>query len=283
MQRQELAATRETLAARNAELAEVKSRVAELEAIQQQQQKLLSMKDSELAAVQQRLAQGADEPSGESQAAGSALPWVWGGIAVLLLALLVGWLLRRRRIAATASRPRFRPLAPDGAAASGSSLADAFAPAGGVGPANTGARTRVDEPGTHADKSPSTASSDPVHGRDAASAGDDTGAGTDRVAGDAPRPSPDPVNPSPPPTAPPSSPRAPAWHVDTDAPASGTDAKVVTAPVADASAQQERLELARAYLDLGDRDSARQLLDEVAGSDDGAARQQASRMLRELG
>jgi len=57
MLQQELTQTKETLAAREAETQELKSRVAELEKLQQQQQQLIAMKDSELAAAQQRLAQ----------------------------------------------------------------------------------------------------------------------------------------------------------------------------------------------------------------------------------
>ncbi len=57
MLQQELTQTKETLAAREAESQELKSRVAELEKLQQQQQQLIAMKDSELAAAQQRLAQ----------------------------------------------------------------------------------------------------------------------------------------------------------------------------------------------------------------------------------
>ena len=49
-----------------------------------------------------------------------------------------------------------------------------------------------------------------------------------------------------------------------------------------AQAAHERLELARAYLDLGDLAGARQLLGEVVINGDHAARQQAARMLREL-
>ncbi|MFQ6313666.1 FimV/HubP family polar landmark protein, partial [Lysobacter capsici] len=45
---------------------------------------------------------------------------------------------------------------------------------------------------------------------------------------------------------------------------------------------QERIELARAYLDLGDQSSARQLLGEVLINGDHAARQQAARLLREI-
>ncbi|WP_123647849.1 FimV/HubP family polar landmark protein [Lysobacter enzymogenes] len=49
-----------------------------------------------------------------------------------------------------------------------------------------------------------------------------------------------------------------------------------------ASPGLERIELARAYLDLGDEGSARQLLGEVLINGDHAARQQAARLLREL-
>ena len=46
---------------------------------------------------------------------------------------------------------------------------------------------------------------------------------------------------------------------------------------------RERLELAIAYLDLGDADTARTLLEEVAAAGDGAARDQAVELLGRLG
>jgi pilus assembly protein FimV len=45
----------------------------------------------------------------------------------------------------------------------------------------------------------------------------------------------------------------------------------------------ERLELARAYLDLGDRESARQLLGELVVGGSPAAREQAAQLLRDIG
>ena len=67
----------------------------------------------------------------------------------------------------------------------------------------------------------------------------------------------------------------PAWHTgNTPAQHSLLD------PAAQAA--YERIELAQAYLDVGDLASARQLLGEVVINGDHAARQQASRMLREL-
>jgi len=46
--------------------------------------------------------------------------------------------------------------------------------------------------------------------------------------------------------------------------------------------RNERIELARAYIELGDHESARQLLGEVAVTGDHASRQMAMRMLREI-
>ena len=53
-------------------------------------------------------------------------------------------------------------------------------------------------------------------------------------------------------------------------------------PAADAGSV-ERLELAQAYLDLGDVDNARRLLDEVVQGGDATARGVATQMLRTLG
>ncbi|HEU0306725.1 MAG TPA: FimV/HubP family polar landmark protein, partial [Lysobacter sp.] len=66
----------------------------------------------------------------------------------------------------------------------------------------------------------------------------------------------------------------PAWHTG------GGAQRDLLDPATQAA--HERLELARAYLDLGDLAGARQLLGEVVINGDHAARQQAARMLREL-
>jgi len=121
MLRQQLQETKETLAARDAEVGELKSRVAELEKLQQQQQQLLTMKDSDLAAAQQRLAaanqkataplattatsQTQPSPAQQPQAGGASV-WLWGGV-VLVLTALIGWLLTRRRPAPVAPRRSF--------------------------------------------------------------------------------------------------------------------------------------------------------------------------------
>ncbi|HEY1139647.1 MAG TPA: FimV/HubP family polar landmark protein [Lysobacter sp.] len=216
MLQQELTTTKETLAAREAETQDLKSRVAELEKLQQQQQQLIAMKDSELAAAQQRLA-----ATQKQQTQASVMPWMLGVGGALVIGALVAWFLRRR----DASVPNFR--AP--VASSTPSIADAFAPvrAVDVEPA------AVDEP-------------EPV---------------IEAVA----------VAPSPTRAPEPPAKAVPAWH-------SGGAVRLDPA----AQAAHERLELARAYLDLGDLAGARQLLGEVVINGDHAARQQASRMLREL-
>jgi len=119
MLRQQLQETKETLAARDAEVGELKSRVAELEKLQQQQQQLLTMKDSALAAAQQRLASANQKAAAPSVATSQAQPptvttpqtggtsvWIWGGV-VLVLTALIGWLLTRRRPAPVVPRRSF--------------------------------------------------------------------------------------------------------------------------------------------------------------------------------
>jgi len=122
MLRQQLQETKETLAARDAEVGELKSRVTELEKLQQQQQQLLTMKDSALAAAQQRLAaanqkaaapvvataatQAQPHPAPAPDAGGTSSVWIWGGL-VLVLTALIGWLFTRRRPSPVAPRRSF--------------------------------------------------------------------------------------------------------------------------------------------------------------------------------
>lgn len=214
MLQQELTQTKETLAAREAETEDLKSRVAELEKLQQQQQQLIAMKDSELAAAQQRLAQTQNQ-----QPQGSVMPWVFGVGGALMLGALIGWFVRRR----DKVTPDFR--APQ---ATTPSIADAFAP-------------RSDE--------------------------------LDEVEVVA-EPVPVAAVPAPAPVPAPAARTVPAWHTGAAA------QRDLLEPSAQAA--HERLELARAYLDLGDLAGARQLLGEVVINGDHTARQQAARMLREL-
>jgi pilus assembly protein FimV len=202
--------------------------VADLERLQAQQAQLITMKDSELAAVQERLATtaaaGDAAPPVEAQSGG--LPWAWIAL-VLVLVAAVAWLLIRRAPAST-PRPRF-------------------------------------DAGALAAAAP--------HARDPAPP-----ASMDRVV-----------------EAPAASPATPPWHagdeeapVPVPAPAPTPELLPERAGAADAAAIDsinpapggiERIELARAYIDLGDVDTARDLLHEVARAGDADARAEASRLL----
>lgn len=233
MLRQELQQTKEDLAARASEVEELKTRVAELEQLQQQQQQLISMKDSELAAAQQRLADArkaapatvvapAAQPA-EKADSGNATPWLLGGVGLIVLGLLA-WLFTRRR-AGKPDQPR--------------RTYDTVALAAGM---------------------PKTA----APGREELFA-------EQAEVGD------EPLEPSiaPPPqwaAAPAPAGAVPAWH-------GGAPVAVAESAAVDASQQ---LELARAYLDLGDDDAARALLREVLDGRDPAAREAAAKLLRDL-
>lgn len=274
MLRQEMQQTRETLAAREAELAEMRSRIEDLEQLQQQQQQLLSMKDSELAAAQQRLAQAGQATAvTEAAPAPALLPWLVGGVG-LLLAVLGGWLWSRRT---RAPKPVFRAPA---AAGGGSSLADAFPSRSLAAPPRHATADRPDPVAPEA----------PIEQADVARGGRDTSPTWhpgDRPDA-APRPPLDPAAPVPaqaeagqaPPE--PSAPEQAEFEQAEFEQAEFEQAGLEQAAPEPTPAAQERLELARAYLDIGDRDSARQLLDEIAADGDHGARQHAARMLREI-
>jgi len=245
MLRQELQQTQETVAARDAEVQELKSRVAELEQLQKQQQQLIAMKDSELAAAQQRVAKTNEQAATQG---GSPLPWILGGGAILL-ALLGGWWFGRRP-----NKPAFRAPS-DAAAATTPSIADAFAPGPDI-EARQEPEPIVEPPAPEYVQEP-VRQEEPAFEL-------------------TPEP-PAPVRPAP--AAAPAAPIAPAWHIA----ANGNGRRGHVEPTLATQPGQERLELARAYIDLGDRESARQLLSEVVINGDLAARQAASRMLQDLG
>jgi pilus assembly protein FimV len=87
---EQLRQAREDIATRDAEIGELKQRVADLEKLKEQQQSLIAMKDNDLAAAQQRLAQAPGAP-------GAGTPWYWLGLPLLVLVALGAWLLRRRK------------------------------------------------------------------------------------------------------------------------------------------------------------------------------------------
>ena len=238
---QELAQANETIAARDAEVQDLKARVAELEELQQQQQQLITLKDSELAASQQRLQETNAATAGEpaTVAGVTSSPWLWVGVGALVVALLAwAWLAARARRREAESR-RFlndSPApAPVSASASSAAMAEAMASA-----APTPAPAAAPEP-------------EPEFDRFAAQ----EEAPASRQGGTA----------------------TPFWHA-TGSEGAALAAKI--APLNPAPAGNDRLELARAYLDLGDAETARSLLLEVAESGDDLARNEAQRLLRSL-
>ena len=253
LQQRELVQARETLAAKDAEIQDLQARLTELEQLREQQQQLIQLKDSELAAAQQRLAQGNAQagttaaPQPAEQAV-SAAPWLWFGLALVLAAGVAWWLRSRRKEA--------RPLRRQG-------YGFASAP---VGQRASTAAAAASVPGVDAapaaPSAPSMAPATPVPEATAATVA--VGAPDGRAD--------DP---------------ALSWR---SAPAAATGASPTWHAAGDeapgdfglASAGQERLELARAYIDLGDIETARGLLQEVAVGGEAEARGEAERLLREL-
>ncbi|MEP6633829.1 MAG: FimV/HubP family polar landmark protein [Luteimonas sp.] len=277
MQRQELQQTKETLAARDSEVQELKSRVTDLEKLQQQQQQLIALKDSELAAAQQRLAasnQSAAAKTAPAQtttitqappaAQSNSMPWIWGGVALLAIALLAWWLSQRSK------RPAEPPRAFNTAA-----LAASIPPTD-IKSVNVAPPTAVD---SRTDPISDFTPVDPV----VAPASPSKPAFIVNNPKSAPKPAPIPA----PKSAPEPTPSAPAWSADSAIMptwhADGSSKPAKSIPVADpVPVGHERLELARAYIDLGDVDTARTLLLEVQDNGDADARGEALRLLREL-
>ena len=141
---EQLRQAKEDVASRDAEIQELRSRVAELEKLQQDQQKLISLKDDALASAQKQLADApaaapaapavvrptavpakapAPAPAAAPEASGTPV-WMWGGLGLVLLGLIGMWLRQRRRRREEEPRPRFdidalAPAATGGAALHG--------------------------------------------------------------------------------------------------------------------------------------------------------------------
>lgn len=240
---EQLRQAKEDLATRDAELQELRDRVAELEKLQQQQQALIAMKDSDLAAAQQRLAQ-----SPQNNEAG--LPaWLWGGV-VLLAVGGVAWLLSRRR------KPS--PLPPLSRHGLDSAALAAAMPEGRNEPVEVPTLEERDEDVAASQYDEQVAEAPFV-------------APVDEVVEET-------VEESAPVEIPgfevePETIEDQAWR-DAD------PARI--APLNPAPAGRERLELAIAYMDLGDAETARTLLQEVAMGGDEQARAEAIELLGRL-
>ncbi len=278
---EQLRQAKEDVATRDAEIQELRNRVAELEKLKQQQASLIAMKDTDLAAAQQRLA---ETPAAREGGSGG---WAWLGLPVLLLAV-AGWAISRRR------KPSpLPPLRRDGLDAA--SLAAAVPAADYVDELAAQREVEADEPDL----------------RDApdyvlAGEGDDYGR-REPVFTLEPEPvqAAEDVADVPPaePTVAPDHDVVPAYAREAAAQPSfrgvfeipewnppQTVADVETPPpAAEATVAplgapgRDRLELAIAYLDLGDADTARTLLLEVAQAGDAHSQLQARELLARLG
>ena len=223
---EQLQQAHEDVATRDAEIQELRTRVGELEKLQQQQQKLIALKDSDLAAAQQRLSQSQQE----SGAGAAAMPmWLWGGLA-LVIAGLIAWLAARRR------KPSPLPPLPRHGfdAAALTAAVPTAAAATSVGEREIDREVELEEVDLREEE----------HSTWHAPAED--------LARVVPEPA------------------APAWHAGAGA------------PLNPAPAGRDRLELAVAYLDLGDTETARSLLNEVAQGQDPDARAEAVALLSQL-
>ncbi|WP_303749601.1 type IV pilus assembly protein FimV [Stenotrophomonas pigmentata] len=270
---EQLQQAKEDLAARDAELQELRDRVGELEKLHKQQQSLIAMKDSDLAAAQKKLGEAA---KGD---AGGSFGWAWLGLALLVLAAL-GWVLSRRRKPLPAA-PRNDFDADDlaaalpvmGAAAAAQPLqagqVQAFDPLDEVDAEPLAAAPvrpeAYEEPMPAWLKSSPPARVEPVVPAPIKPVAEVThkpvllfevSRQVDAV--------PEPAQPEP----------AAADEADWLA---GDVAAI--APLNPTPAGRERLELAIAYLDLGDAETARTLLNEVAASADPQARGEALELL----
>jgi len=214
----------EELASREAELQELRERVNELEALQKKQQALIELKDSDLAAAQQRLAEAMETPS-ESSSWGI---WLVGGLLLLALAAGGAWLLRRRR-----SEPAL--------AFEDEDFAEIF---------NLEAEAEVEAEAEQAELSNQLSTDEAIHSVS------DTDA-----------------QPASQPAAADKTPHRSSWS------SSESIDEAVPEPVTD---PRERLELAIAYLDLGDTRTARNLLNEVAQSAEPKLRREALELLERL-
>lgn len=264
---EQLRQAKEDLATRDAEMQELRDRVGELEKLQKQQQTLIAMKDSDLAAAQQRLAEASRREGG-----GGATAW-WVGLVVVLLAA-IAWLLSRRRKPlpaapreGTGMDPLVTPSMMAGAEAS-DEAGDEFEPEGvkethvePVPPEDALPESYEEPMPAWLKSAPSTASARVEPRLPVAEPKPvllfEASRGFDAVAERTPDPEP--------------------AAADEDRWLAGDMAAV--APLNPTPAGRERLELAIAYLDLGDAETARTLLTEVVAGGDPQARAEALELL----
>ncbi|CAD7715612.1 hypothetical protein LMG31884_17220 [Xanthomonas hydrangeae] len=299
---QQLQQAREDIATRDAELQDLRTRVADLEKLKQQQQALIAMKNTDLAAAQKRLS---ETPAAAEQGGGFPL-WLIGGL-VLIVAAVVAWLAaRRRKPSPLPPLPRRQfDFVPVGAAAETEEPQDAEL---ATQPSEYDvvhetefeqANLREDERAYDAQQPLSEVlRREPLLSEPAPAPVVVTSEDWRSLRATPPVPVavPEYVEPAPAPELEPE-----PEHAISDLPPVAPSAAVATqdsldfaqSPIAPAvpgaqtyreftSAGRDRLELAVAYMDLGDKDTARGLLLEVAATGDEATRAEAAELLEQL-
>ncbi|MCE4357318.1 FimV/HubP family polar landmark protein [Xanthomonas hortorum] len=299
---QQLQQAKEDIATRDAELQDLRTRVADLEKLKQQQQALIAMKNTDLAAAQKRLS---ETPAAAEQGGGLPL-WLIGGL-VLIVAAVVAWLAaRRRKPSPLPPLPRRQfDFVPVGAAAETEESQDAEL---ATQPSEYDvvhetefeqANLREDERAYDAQQPLSEVlRREPLLSEPAPVVVTSEDWRSLRATPPAPAPVavPEYVEPDPAPEP---------EHTISDLPPLVPQPSVATqdsldfaqspvAPIAPVaapgvetyreftSAGRDRLELAVAYMDLGDKDTARGLLLEVAATGDEATRAEAAELLEQL-
>ncbi len=279
---EQLRQAKEDVATRDAEIQELRNRVAELEKLKQQQASLIAMKDTDLAAAQQRLGEA---PATREAGSGG---WAWLGLAVLLL-IVAGWAVARRR------KPSpLPPLRREGLDAA--SLAAAVPAADYVDELAAQQDLAADEPDLRdapdyvlaETEVPDEGRREPVFtlepqpGRQAQDV--EEAVATPVVVPVASDAAEDVVPPHAlEAAAQPSYRGVFEFPEDTAAAAAEAPVPVHHDPAPLGAPGRDRLELAIAYLDLGDAETARILLLEVAQAGDPHSQQQAHELLSRLG
>lgn len=256
MLRQEL---QETLAARDSEVAELKARVAELEQLSQDQQQLITLKDNQLAQVQQNV--------GQRQEVDAASGIWWWALPLLVLVAVIAWLFVRKRPGAA---PAGGYLGKGGGAGSGRRAPAAVAAVAEPATREQSAMPLPDVPEPARMPEPLETSAAPVDRHASLLPG--WGKGEVVPAEDVAPPAP---SASVQQATQPSAAGGPAWHEPQ--PSAET-----VAPLNPAPAGHDRVELARAYMDLGDRQTARSLLREVVDGGHPQAAAEAQALLDQL-
>lgn len=318
--KEQLQQAQEELASRDAELSELRNRVAELEKLKEQQQSLIAMKDTDLAAAQKRLAEA---PRAEGAAVDNSPLWMGLGGGLAIVMGLVWWLSRRRKpsplpplAASTASgqgepvwpgvnAPAFDPAPSDGLPEEVSAEAE---PAVQPAVEDAVADERSHAPAFELERAPARESTLPplpvktddmlwytpeprvAADEQASSPADELAHALERFE--------QRVEPEILPTTEQREFAERNHDADASIAAPNAEQDVASAvsparpwqmdelppmrPLHPAPAVRERLELAIAYMDLGDAGTARTLLREVADSDDEQARREAVELLERL-